>query len=409
MNQKSQSFIQEMFNEFYRQEYTPKALSTIEKREFGFISPEGFMIRHKSFKNVDELKSYLENLTPTDAYYSCAYYENPEAEMDKKGWIGADLIFDVDADHIPTNCDKVHDEWKCGNCGFSGKGVTPEKCPICNGEKFSATSWPCEACLESAKVETIKLLDMLMNDFGFSDKEIHTFFSGHRGYHVQIERENVRTLDAVARKEIVDYVTCLGLEILSNSYKNKKIGTRVYRNLKLDDFGWNRRIKEGTIKFILESNEEELTKINLKKNVAKEIIQNKETVIKNLKIGTLRSVRGVGVETWRKLMEHVAIMQSAKIDTVVTTDIHRLIRMPETLHGKTGFRKVEFPPSKIDSFDPFKEAISFKRKTATVFVSSAPRFRLDEEVFGPYKNQRVTLPAAAAILLICKGKAEVAE
>ena len=40
---------------------------------------------------------------------------------------------------------------------------------------------------------------------------MHVFFSGHRGYHVHIENEAVRSLDAMARKEIVDYVTGLRL------------------------------------------------------------------------------------------------------------------------------------------------------------------------------------------------------
>ena len=55
---------------------------------------------------------------------------------------------------------------------------------------------------------------MLENDFGFSADELHVFFSGHRGYHVHVEDEAVRSLDAMARKEIVDYVTGLGLAVL---------------------------------------------------------------------------------------------------------------------------------------------------------------------------------------------------
>jgi DNA primase small subunit len=120
-------------------------------------------------------------------------------------------------------------------------------------------------------------------------------------------------------------------------------------------------------------------------------------------------VKGTGPDSWRKIAEHVIKLQSAKIDTVVTTDIHRLIRLADTLHGKTGFLKVEFPVSTIHSFDPFKDAIAFKEGTATVNVSDAPEFRLGDEMFGPYRNQKVELPTAAAVLLICKGRAEVVE
>jgi hypothetical protein len=79
------------------------------------------------------------------------------------------------------------------------------------------------------------------------------------------------------------------------------------------------------------------------------------------------------------------------------------------LHGKTGLKKVEFPISKIEDFDPFESAVAFKKGAATVFVSDAPKFKLDGEIFGPYRNQRVELPMAAAMLLVCKGRAEVVE
>jgi hypothetical protein len=65
--------------------------------------------------------------------------------------------------------------------------------------------------------------------------------------------------------------------------------------------------------------------------------------------------------------------------------------------------------SAIDVFDPFKSAVAFKIGTVGVFVSDAPEFRLGDETFGPYKNRKVELPTAAAVLLICKGRAEVVE
>ncbi|MCJ7718669.1 DNA primase, partial [Candidatus Bathyarchaeota archaeon] len=98
-----------------------------------------------------------------------------------------------------------------------------------------------------------------------------------------------------------------------------------------------------------------------------------------------------------------------KIDTVVTTDIHRLIRLPGTLHSKTGLKKIEFPISHLEDFDPLKSAVVFKNGAVTILVSDAPEFRIGDKTFGPYRNQRIELPTAAALLLICKKRAEVAE
>jgi DNA primase small subunit len=217
----SREFVYGKFSDFYRSQSAVIPPASLDQREFAFfLFKERIMLRHKGFARVNDLKSFLSETVPSDVYHSCAYYENPEFEMDKKGWLGADLVFDIDADHIPTSCNKIHDEWTCGKCGFSGKGITPETCPICESQKFDTKTWPCELCLKSAKEETAKLIDMLEKDFGFSYNELHVFFSGHRGYHVHVENEAVKTLDAMARKEIVDYVSGIGLSVFDKKGKD---------------------------------------------------------------------------------------------------------------------------------------------------------------------------------------------
>ncbi|NIU39421.1 hypothetical protein GWN65_05490, partial [Candidatus Bathyarchaeota archaeon] len=72
-------------------------------------------------------------------------------------------------------------------------------------------TWPCEICLESAKEETIKLMDLLSNDLGFSTTDMSLSFSGHRGYHLHVENKDILTLNSASRKEIVDYIVGIGL------------------------------------------------------------------------------------------------------------------------------------------------------------------------------------------------------
>lgn len=400
---KSIAFVQQAFREFYKEGFSfDECLSMIEKREFGFALFEGWMLRHKSFGTRNELISFLGDSTPRDAYLSCAYYEDPQAEMEKKGWSGADLVFDIDADHIPTSCDKLHDRWTCGTCGFTGKGVVPENCPVCGGQKFDESTWPCEVCLASAKHETIKLLDMLMKDFGFSDKETRVFFSGNRGYHVQVQNEAVKDLDSAARKEIVDYVCGLGLNI---PFQGLEKG---FKTLSVNDHGWRGRIAKGINDFVFNAKAQDYKDIGLKGNVAEAMVKCRTAVLRNLdESHPWETIKGVGPETWKKIVEHFVISQSSNVDTVVTTDTHRLIRLESTLHGKTGLKKTEFPVPTIEDFDPFKSAIAFKKGTATVLVSDTPEFRLGDQTFGPYTNQKVELPTAAALLLICRKRAEV--
>ncbi|HLN89549.1 MAG TPA: DNA primase small subunit PriS [Candidatus Binatia bacterium] len=405
----SREFVYQKFTEYYRDPSTVIPSPVLPaQREFGYLMfKERFMYRHRRFAEFKNLRTTLADTVPSDVYYSCAYYENPDLDMNKKGWLGADLVFDIDADHIPTSCNKIHDEFRCVKCGFEGKGITPEVCPCCEEIKFETKIWACDLCIESARDETAKLLDMLENDFGFCQDELHVYFSGHRGYHVHIENEIVRSLDAMARKEIVDYVTGLGITILEREAQEKRGKRRATKKFSLHDFGWNRRLKVGMQDFLLNATKYDMKNAGIKNNA---LLKNRETIVKRaINEGRWESIKDVSVQTWLKLAEHIKETQSSKIDTVVTTDIHRLIRMNGTLHGKTGLKKVEFPAKNLRDFDPFIEAVAFKKGTAKVLVSDAPKFRLSGETLGPYKNQTVELPTAAAVMLICKRRAEVAD
>ncbi len=406
----SREYVYQRFSEFYKDPANKVPSPPLpEQREFGYLTfKEHFMVRHRRFNNIETFRTVLADTVPSDVYHSCAYYENPDYDMDKKGWVGSDVVFDIDADHIPTSCNKIHDEFRCVKCGFEGRGITPESCPCCEATKFETKIWACDLCIQSAREEATKLLDMLENDFGFSQTEIRVFFSGHRGYHIHIENEAVRSLDAMARKEIVDYVTGLGLAILDKEAKEESAKRKRGANKKfnLHNFGWNRRLKLGMVDFLENATREDLKAAGVKN---KALLDNRDVAIKRaITEGRWESINGVSDQTWLKLAEYVRETQSSKIDTVVTTDIHRLIRMNGTLHGKTGLKKVEFPAKNLQDFDPFTGAVAFKKGKVKVNVFDAPEFRMSGETLGPYKNQTVELPVAAAVMLICKRRAEVA-
>jgi len=407
-----ESFIKSKFREFYESSSSMvEAPPSIEMREFGFLLfKDRVMVRHKGFRDVESLRSFLRQIVPLHAYYSAAYYAAPEEPMERKGWVGADLYFDIDADHIPTPCQKVHDVWVCRGCGFKGRGTPPERCPLCSQRRFEEKTWPCEVCLEAAKRETMKLVDILLKDFGFSQDEIKVSFSGHRGYHVHIEKDEIKDLDSAARKEIVDYITGTGLDAKFHGLEAAGEESRVLVGPHLGDSGWRGRIARGVYDLLLKADGEHLEELGLRRNVVKTIVENREVIIRSWESGgPWGLIRGVGLESWKAIIRKGVEAQAAKIDTVVTTDIHRLIRLENTLHGKTGLLKVGFPTDKIEDFDPFKDAVAFKRGEVTVFIEEAPEFRIWEETYGPFKGEKAELPVAAALLLLCKGMAEVAQ
>jgi DNA primase small subunit len=405
------TFIRESFRRFYSENVDRIELpKSIESREFGFtLFKENVMVRHKGFMRADDLKAFIKENVPSNVYYSTAYYSMPEAKMDEKGWLGSDLFFDIDADHIPTKCNKEHDTWACKNCGLKDRGKAPDKCPNCGNSSFDEKTWPCEICLETAKAETIKLIDMLMSDLGFSTKEIKCAFSGHRGYHVQVESEEVLKLDSVARKEIVDYVTGTGIDATFHGLEEIRSGrVRMLTGPSLGDAGWRGRAARGTYEFLLTASPMDLMRLGLKRKIVEEIIANRDAILESWKTsGPWNMIKGLGLEGWRRIVHYGIKLQSAKIDTVVTVDIHRLIRLSGTLHSKTGLLKVSFPADKIEEFDPLKEALAFKGEEVKIYVEEAPKFRIGEEIFGPFEKQMVNLPLPAALFLLCKNAGRV--
>jgi DNA primase small subunit len=412
MSSLSQNFIHDRFADYYKQHSASiMAPSSLERREFGFLLLEKrAMMRHKGFMNVERLRSSLATVVPSDAYYSSAYYERPEEEMKSKGWLGADLVFDIDADHIPTPCATVHDLWVCTGCGASGSGTHPQKCPDCSGIKFKEKPWFCEICLEASKVEAIKLLDVLIEDFGFSSKVLTVAFSGHRGYHVHVESKAVRELDSLGRKEIVDYVMGIGLEAEFHGLGKSATPDRRVSGPDLNDRGWRGRVAKGTYDFLLTASKEELTNLGLKSVHINQLVRHREVLLESWKQkGPWGVVKSISPETWRKIAQYGVEKQSVKIDSVVTPDINRLIRLSNSLHGKTGLKKVVFPISAIEDFDPLKSAVAFKGGEVTVLVSEAPQFRVEDEIYGPFERQKIELPTAAALMLLCKGVAKVVQ
>jgi DNA primase small subunit len=408
----SQNFIRDKFADYYKQHSASIiAPSTLERREFGFLLLEKkVMLRHKGFRDVDALRSSVATVVPSDVYYSSAYYERPEEEMKAKGWLGADLVFDIDADHIPTPCSTVHDLWVCIGCGDSGRGVHPLSCPSCGKAKFKEKTWPCEICLEASKAEAIKLVDILTDDFGLSSNKLTVAFSGHRGYHVHVESKSVRRLDSLARKEIVDYMMGIGLEAKFHGLGKSSSPDRRVSGPDLNDRGWRGRIAKGTYDFLLTASKEDLIQAGLKTIHINTLLEHREAILKSWsEKGPWGVIKNISSETWRKIAQYGVEKQSVKIDTVVTPDINRLIRLPNSLHGKTGLKKVEFPFANIEDFDPLKSAVAFKEGHVTVNVSEAPQFRVEDELYGPFKRQKINLPTAAALMLLCKGVAKVVQ
>jgi len=362
LNDASKAFLKSAYKEYYfRSADAVEFPDEIEEREFGYIPFGGGMVRHLSFKTRGEALAEVLKQSPSSVYCSNARYEYPARPIEEKGWLGAELIFDIDATDIPTPCKRGHDLWYCDSCKSSGKLPRPPRCPKCQGatEEFHGT---CEVCLSAAKDHARRVVDFLTNDFAVDRGSIRVYFSGNRGYHLHVFDSRFDRLDPAARGEIAEYMKGSSLPApisMAAQLRKKPQGGGPQGG------GWTRRIT-GYVDEWMPTFE-----------------------------GTLQ-----------KLVSESIATQRALVDSSVTTDIHRVFRLAGTLHGNTGMSKMAV--ASLDSFDPQTDPVVLSDRPVKLAVSFYPRFRCKNREFGPYESGTVELPTYAAVQILTRGLGEVA-
>jgi len=417
------TYLRRLFQAYYQEkQFEFPKVSSFDLREFGLIPWEKkvYMKRHMSFDNPDDLRSYLITDAPRHLYSSGSLYLKPDApDMNKKEYQGCDFIIDIDVDHFYTPCKDQHDLWICKECGNDGTGM-PKACPNCKGSKFTKVSWVCDQCLDAAKNEITKLIsNFLIPDFGIDEKKMKIAFSGHRGYHLKIESEDIRKLNSEERREIVDYVSGknINFEILGLNERFNGIYGLLEENI-----GWSQKIMKKIIE-VLNKPTKQIETLLLDKNhfgfnssVVTSFLKYKNDFLELITKGerNVWAIEGFGLTNWKKLLKGVVALIGIELDEPVSIDIHRLIRYPGSLHGKTGFKVQELELNELDDFNPLDESnekldpIVFKSKKNLTYKleiveNKLPITTIKGESFGPYgKGDKIDVPHHFAVFLLCK-------
>jgi len=408
MQDKTLSFIMREFKRYYSAEKIepPDRLS---RREFGFMFfDRNFVLRHIGFSTRHELKEYIVANVPAHLYYSSAYYENPNAQtMPDKKWMGADLVFDLDADHVR------------GAQGLS----YPEM-------------------LQKVKHEVVRLLDeFILGDFGFDGEHVKIVFSGGRGYHVHVNDPRVLRLGSHERREIVDYITGTDLDFdwvfPPKGFDARSFAERthvIHKTLmpETGSGGWKGKMSKGIRHFITElevmGEDEAARKFGgLKAGTPPKAIGEKtiremhrELFLRkgNGMRGADRMIRENNFEVFSKqtyltaflrLVENqVKIALIGETDEPVTSDIRRLIRMPSSLHGKTGLRVTSLTRDALTDFDPLRDAFpeTLSEKAIRINLKEGFQMRLRDEQFKLDEGEN-EVPEFAALFLCCRKSADI--
>jgi len=403
MDKRTIRFLKSRFQQYYKTADISLP-DHLPNREWAFIlfddMEEKIMRRHKAFGSAGEALDYLYGMAPAHVYNSTAYYEYPNArKMNDKNWLGAELIFDLDADHLPNAPQNYAD------------------------------------MLENVKKETFKLMDFILDDFGFSEDEVELVFSGGRGYHFHITSPKVMSLGSSERREIVNYVSGRDVDFkyffrevaMDGEYGTGSKAFKGVKNVPMKcmlvghDSGWGKRIARYLADYLKSESGRKY-----KKDMFPELRRHEKvgpTAIKKLlriansenglndilEQGRLdfdvRNFKEIASYFMQESSENFLQRFGASVDEPVTADIKRLIRVPGSLHGGSGMQVRKLAFSELENFKPLEDAVVFGEKPVKVNVSKTFTVQLKGKDLKVEEGIQ-EVPEYAAVYLMCRGVAE---
>ena len=365
-------FLEETFKQYYFDHFDLIHVPDRSKeREYGYKKFNSGMIRHMSLKTDKDLHLMLMTNVPSDVFCSNGYYSFPNLPMAEKDWKEADLIFDIDAKDLNLSCRKDHTCMKCVSCAEIS--LVQDACPKCKSNKLDLVSLPCQNCISGVKKEVLNLVKILTSDLQIDDKNIRISFSGNEGFHVYVTNSSYNQLGSNERRDLIDYIKFQSAMPERFGFPKNNPSRTSFPDL--GDSGWSGR-------------------------VAKELFGSKSKRSK-----TITKVISDGQVAYQQKLEEMKNSIGVKIDSNVTSDIHRIFRLEGSLNSKSGLAKLAC--DNIEKFNPYAEACLIGDEPVEISANSPIEFRLKNRRFGPYTNEKISVPKYAAAYMLCKGIANL--
>ena len=367
-------FLEEAFKQYYFDHFDLIHVPGRSlEREYGYKKFNSGMTRHISLKTNKDLHLMLMTNIPSDVFCSNAYYTFPNMPMAEKDWKEADLIFDIDAKDLKLPCRKDHTCIKCLSCNEIS--LLQDTCPKCKSNKIDLISLPCQNCISGVKKEVLNLIKILTNDLQIENKNIIISFSGNEGFHLYVTNSPYNQLGSKERRDLIDYIMFQGAVPERFGFKKNNPSRSSFPDL--DDPGWSGR-------------------------VAKDLFGSKSKRSKSV-----TKIISDGYSAYRqRLAETVKNSIGVKIDPNVTGDIHRIFRLEGSLNSKSGLAKLIC--TNIEEFNPYTDACLIDDKPVEILANFPIEFSLKNRRFGPYTNEKTSVPKYAAVYMICKNIANLA-
>jgi DNA primase small subunit len=247
-------------------------------------------------------------------------------------------------------------------------------------------------------------------------------FSGGRGYHIHIRTPKVLDMDGDERREIMDYVAG-SFQDFRDIFPKKRVPRvrSVYMAYMLPSVegGWGGMVRETAIELVKsmekmgkESAIELIKECGIRRNTAERIYESlfgKRGGWKGILKGDMEVFR---TETERdnfiKLIEHqVRKKYGVHPDIHVTQDTKRLIRLPLSLHGGTGFMVKPLKRDELDDFIPTRDAVPDIYGDEKVDISVEGRENVGIRGESYIIKRRDKVPEYVAVYLLLSGKGKM--
>ena len=206
-----------------------------------------------------------------------------------------------------------------------------------------------------------------------SQNDIHVYFSGNEGFHVYVYNSQFQQLGSRERSDLTDYIMFNG--VIPETFGMKKFKSNRSSFPDFEEKGWRGRFSK-----------EMYGSKSKRSKIISELITN-------------------GYSSFQKTLEDISDKIGAKIDPNVTMDIHRIFRLPGSLNSKSGLTKIFC--NDLAKFDPYLEASFLGENSVDIMANCPIEFNLKNRKFGPYFNEKVSIPTYAAVYMICKKLATI--
>jgi len=369
----------------------PLALSDFPRREFAFQmwDQPGPNLRNRSFTSIDTLRTSLTILTPKAVYASNALYLDPaNPDKKKKDLKAVDLAFDLDFTDLTE-------------------------------ERKQDGFW--ENIEEIAK-DTILLIEEVLPSLGIPQESLLISFSGGKGFHVRVCDNKYHSLTKNQRRQIQEYVK--GKDLIPRFTFGFSRKGRQQRKVSWSkkEYGWQGHVSNACEEYFSniinndmptamafvkvnwpyhESGKEQGKKKRCTDGTVSEIVQiikNNSDIAKGGNIQSLFSKKTQFNYVRDSIVQWAKSKYAVEIDLSVTQDMRRILRVPGSLHCKTGI------PCMAVSLEDLKDIERIKERHREIVGDDEMEITTPHPVKTPYDvldSGTHVLPRHRALCALC--------